>query len=332
MPAINVIRRKILQTLAAAPVACAPAIVRAESLRSRPITLICPFGAGGTFDIYLRTLAKAAQDAFGTPLIVENRAGAGGTRGAIALASRSANDDGHLVAAISTGVFRQPWLQSVGYDPIADLSYIIGLFSLEFGIAVREDSPIRSLKQFVETGKTRPGSLTYAAGDPNTTVPPYMTIFEKQTATKFRYIPYKSGSEMVIALLGGQIDAVIDSVGGMTSNLQAKKLRLLATLGDQRLKTWPDVPTAAQQGYDLHISAPIGLAAPRHVPQAIIGQLHDGFRSAMQSPDIQKALVSLGLVEWYRNSEQYSAYARQAYADSGKLLYDAGLIKELKVK
>lgn len=320
------LRRSVLKALMApAALSLSPRLATASSFPNQPITLICPFGAGGSVDQYMRVLAQAASKHFGQNILVDNKPGAGGALSA-ALGAKS-RPDGYSLVMLSSSAFRAPWLEpTIGFSPLTDFSYIIGLTSLEFCAVVRTDSPIKSFAHFMEIGKEKPGSIQYAAGDPTTSVPITMVNVEKKYGVKFQHIPYKSGADMAVALVGGHVDAVIDSVGTYVPYIRSGKLRLLAAVGETRFKAWPDVPTAREQGYDISLSAPLGLAGPAGIPADIVQRLHDGFRKAMQEPEVGRILDTLNQPEWYRDPAGFESYSHKAFEESGSLLKNAGLI------
>lgn len=295
---------------------------------NRPVTLVCPFGAGGSVDQYMRTFGQALAKHLNTSVVIENKAGAGGTLAASTLSA--APPDGYRMLMLTTSVFRAPWLEpAIKYNPTTDFSYVIGLTSLEFAIAVPADSPIKTFKEFMEIGKSKPDSLTFAAGDPTTTIPLAMGAVERKYGVRVRHIPYKSGAEMITAMLGKQVDSIMDSVGALVPHVNAGKFRLLASLGSQRFKAFPDVPTARESGYELEVNAPLGLAGPKGVPAEIVAVWQDAARKAMQDPEVVKVLDLLNQPEWYRNSADYKAWAKTFYEQTGKDLRAAGLIKAM---
>ncbi|MPT38519.1 tripartite tricarboxylate transporter substrate binding protein [Achromobacter denitrificans] len=319
-------RRRALAILAAplaASLAGAPA--RAASFPSRPITLLCPFGAGGTVDQYMRALSVAAAPHLGQSVIIENKPGAGGTLSAAMVAR--AHPDGYTLAMTTGSTFRAPWLEpKIGFSPLTDFTYVIGMTSLEFCAVVRADSPLKSFADFMRAGRERPGQVQYAAGDPTTLVPVSMAGIQERYGVSFQHIPFKSGSDMVAAALGGHVDVVIDSVGTYVPQIRSGKLRLLGALGEARFAAWPDVPTAREQGYEVVFSAPMGLVGPKGMPPDVLARLHDGFRRAMDEPAIAEVLGVLNQPRWYRDPQAFAAYAKATYEASGEQLRRAKLI------
>jgi len=317
-------RRALLALGALGASASLPRIARAAGFPSHPITLLCPFGAGGTVDQYMRALAPQLSNELGQRVIIENKPGAGGAL-ASGMAAR-ARPDGYTLAMTSGSTFRAPWLQpDIGFSPTKDFTYVIGMTSLEFCALARDDSPLHTFADFMKAARAQPG-LQYAAGDPTTLAPIVLKAAEQQYGVRLQHIPFNSGSEMATALLGGHVGVVIDSVGTYVPHIRAGKLRLLAAMGSVRFKAWPEVSTAKEQGYDIELSSPMGMVGPRGIPDATLQTLHGALLRAMRTPQVTAVLDLLNQPEWYRSPAEFDTYARQVYQESGELLRKAGAI------
>lgn len=296
----------------------------AQDFPVRPVTLICPFAAGGSVDQYMRALSVAASRHMGgQSVIIDCKPGAGGLYSA-SLVSK-ARPDGYTLAMTSGSIFRAPWLEpKAGISPLTDFTYVIGMTSLEFCAVVRADSPLKNFADFMKAGKVK--GMQYAAGDPTTAVPVLMKGIEEKYGGEFQHIPYKSGADMVTALMGGHVGIVLDSVGSYVSHISSGKFRLLAALGTTRFKAWPDVPTAVEQGYEVVVSSPMGLIGPPAMKPATVQGVHDIFRKAMREPEVERMLDLLNQPEWYRNSKDFQSYAQKMYQETGDMLRRAKLI------
>lgn len=318
-------RRRLLSAAGAAGALLPFGNLGAQDFPSRPITLICPFAAGGSVDQYMRALVPAAAKHLkGQAVLIDNKPGAGGLYSA-SLASK-ARPDGYTLAMTSGSIFRAPWLEpKAGINPMTDFTYVIGMTSLEFCAVVRADSAYKTFADFMRSGKLK-GGAQFAAGDPTTAVPVLMKGVEEKYASEFHHIPYKSGADMATALLGGHVNVVLDSVGSYVPHIKAGKLRLLAALGTQRFKAWPEVPTATEQGFDIVVSSPMGLVGPPGMSPSLVNSLHDIFRKAMREPEVERALDVLNQPEWYRDPKDFAAYAQKMYRETGEQLKRARLI------
>jgi tripartite-type tricarboxylate transporter receptor subunit TctC len=317
-------RRTLIQAAGAAAVANVAAPLRAQNFPTRPITLICPWPAGGSTDVTMRALAEATARHLPQPIVVENRPGAGGTLGIVAL--RTAQPDGHTVSQIPLGAFRIPHTQKVPWDPLADITYIIGITGYTFGVVVPANSPFKTFKDLVEWARANPGKLDY--GSTGTGTSPHLTMEELALAQniKFNHIPYKGSADLMTAILGGQIMAATDATG-FAPHVEAGKLRLLVTWGERRTKRWPEVPTLKELGYGIVSNSPYGLGTSKGVDAAIVKILHDAFKKGLEDPKHLAALERYDQDVWYKSSAGYAEYARETFTKERALMEKLGLAK-----
>jgi tripartite-type tricarboxylate transporter receptor subunit TctC len=301
---------RLIRFLAAAAVGVALwSHAAAQDFPSRPVTIICPWPAGGTTDQYFRALAQIAGKYLGQPVVIENKPGAGGTLGPATLLNTK--PDGYTISQIPISVFRFPHMQKTQFDPTKDFTYILGLSGYTFGIIVRPETPWMTFQEFIAAGKAKPGAITY--GTPGAGTSPHLLVedLQQKTGAKFQHVPFKGNAEGMNAFLGGHIDAVSDS-SGWGAHVDAGKARLLATFGEQRTKRWPTVPTAKELGIDLVYPSPFGLAGPKGMDPKVVATLHDAFKKALDDPEHQKILDKLDQVLWYRNTADYTRIAMES--------------------
>jgi tripartite-type tricarboxylate transporter receptor subunit TctC len=316
-----------MRWLTAAALACSVcAPLAAQDFPNRPVTLICPWPAGGSTDQHLRMVAQLAGKYLGQPVVVENRPGAGGTLGAVQLAT-NARPDGYTISQIPLGVLRFPHVQKTQYDPRKDFTYIIGLSGYTFGLVVRPDTPWKSLGEFVAAGKVKPGSITYGSTGNGTSPHLVMEDLQQKTGAAFQHVPFKGNAEGMNAFLGGHIDAMSDA-SGWGSHVDAGKARLIATFTEQRTKRWPTVPTAREQGVDLVYPSPYGLAGPKGMDPKVVQILHDAFKKALEDPEHMKTLEKLDQVLWYKNTADYTKWSLETYESERTTLERLGLAQK----
>src|SRR5437762_3290412 len=178
----------------AALLLAAPLLAAAQAFPSRPITLICPWPAGGTTDAHLRKFAEIAQKYLGQPMVVENKPGGGGMIGPAQMA-RLARPDGYTVAQLPITAYRLPHQRAVDWDPLNDFSYIIGITGYTFGVVVRADSPLKDFRQLIDYARTNPGQLSY--GTPGTGTSPHLLMEEvaMKAGVKLLHVPFKGLAE-----------------------------------------------------------------------------------------------------------------------------------------
>ena len=317
-------RRRQLVQLAAAGLAAPAFMARAQSFPSKPIRLQIAFPAGGPTDITMRSLADSAGKLLGQPVVVENRPGAGGTLPAQAL--QTAAPDGYTLAQIPLGVFRLPYTTKINWDPVKDIAYVLNVTGYAFGLVVPTDSPLKTWAQFVAYAKANPGKLSY--GSTGTLTSPHLTmeLIAQQLGIELLHVPYKGSADLMQSIMGGQIMAAADSTG-FASQVEAGKLRVLNTWGEQRLAKFPDAPTLKELGLGLVQNSPFGIGAPRATPPEVVRRLHDAFKKAMEEASYQQALARYDMVPMYMSSEVYSRFAQDTFQREKALVDKLGLAK-----
>jgi len=314
-------RRTLLQAAGAAAISTsAPAY--AQSFPSRPVTLLVPFPAGGPTDITMRTLAEVTAPHLGQSVVVENRPGAGGTLGVVALSN--ARPDGYLLSQLPLSVFRIPHTQKVAWSPLTDISYVIGVSGYTFGVVVPAASPFKTFRDLIEWARKNPGKLDY--GSTGTGTSPHLTMEEIALAqgVQFNHVPYKGSADLMQAILSGQIMAAADSTG-FAPHVEAGKLRLLCTWGEKRTRRFKDVPTLVDLGYGIVSASPYGLGTAKGTNPTIVKALHDAFAKGLRDPKHLAMLDRYDQDLWYQSSADYESYARATYVKEKRLIERLGL-------
>jgi tripartite-type tricarboxylate transporter receptor subunit TctC len=298
----DLVRRGLLAS--AASLITAP--VFGNAYPSRPITVICPFTAGGTADSQLRALAAAASKTIGQQVIVDNRPGVAGTLGPSSLVT-AAPDGYTLSLATAIALLRQPFINKTRYDPAKDFTYVIGVTGFELGLVVRADSPWRNVLDFIRDAKRSPDKIVYATAGIATGQHVAMLQFAEKLGVSWTHIPFKGASEVYNALAGGHVP-VISETSGWAPFVDAGKFRLLAVFADQRLPRWPDVPTLKELGYDVSASVPWGIVGPANMDRQVVQVLHGAFQKAMGDAAFKHTLDTLGQLPWGADSESYRKF------------------------
>jgi tripartite-type tricarboxylate transporter receptor subunit TctC len=315
-------RRHLLQAAAAATLA-GPAALRAQGAwPSQPVRLLIAFPAGGPTDITMRALAENAAKLLGQPVVVENRPGAGGTLPAQAM--QQSRPDGHTLAQIPLGVFRLPYTTRITWDPVKDLTYILGITGYAFGIVVPTESPIRDFAGFINWAKANPGKLSY--GSTGVLTSPHLTMEDiaQRTGVELNHIPFKGSADMMQAILGGQIMAAADSTG-FAPHVASGRLRVLVTWGDKRLPKFPDVPTLTEVGIPIVQASPYGLGGPKGMDAALVRRIHDAFKQAMEMPSHVEVLARYDQTLLHMSPEQYTRFAEETFRREKALVDKLGL-------
>ncbi len=319
-------RRSFLQAGSALAVSAAfPTLTRAQSFPARPIKYICPWPAGGSTDIVMRSLAESASKVLGQNVIVENKPGAGGMLGAVEMLS--AKPDGYTLCQIPQGAFRIPHMQKTAYDTLKDFTWIACLTGYTFGLVVPANSPFKSIKDLVDFAKANPGVVTY--GSTGTGTSPHLAVeeFAQKAGIKLNHIPYKGNAENMQAILGGHVMAASDATG-WGSHVESGKLRLLATYGSKRTKRWPQIPTLDELGYQTVSDSPFGVCGPKGMDPAVVKTIHDAFKKTLEDPAVMATFDKYDQNVIYLNTEQYTKFARDSFFAERALIEKLGMLNK----
>jgi tripartite-type tricarboxylate transporter receptor subunit TctC len=293
----------------------------AQQFPIKPITLICPYSAGGSTDVVMRAMAPALGKELGQPVIIENRPGAGGTLGAGVMLNTK--PDGYTLTQTSLSVFRMPFMQKTPYDPLKDLTYIASVTGYTFGLLVKADAPWKTLAEFVAYAKANPDQVTYGTSGAGTTSHIVTEQFAMEAGIKLNHIPFKGDTENMASLLGGHTMALSDS--GWAPHVESGKVRLLATYGSKRTKRWPQIPTLVDSGYKTIADGPFGFAGPKGMDPKVVKILQDAFRKVMDDPKVIEVLDRFDQPVIYMNSEDYAKFARKMVEQERVLVNQLGL-------
>ncbi|NDY90795.1 tripartite tricarboxylate transporter substrate binding protein [Ideonella sp. TBM-1] len=304
-----------------------PSAARAQpgdAFPHRPITLWVPWPAGGATDQTLRLLADLASRHLGQKVLVDNRAGAGGTLCMPIL--QQAAPDGYHIAQMPQPVFRAPWIQKVMWDPVRDTTPLLQLSGVTFGILVPTASPWRSLEDLFQWARQRPGELTVSTNGVGTTPHLVMEELMGRRGLSYVHVPYKGTSEQMLAVASGQVMVGINS-NGFAPHVDGGRLRLLATMGEHRTRRWPQAPTLKELGHGIVAASPYGLAGPAGLPPAVVRVLHDAFRQALHDPAHVAELARYDQEVAYLGPEDYGRAMRETYAAEKRAVERLGLAR-----
>ncbi len=294
----------------------------AQAFPAKPVTLICPWPAGGGTDLHLRKLGEIAARHLGQPVVIENRPGGSGMNGPATMA-KTAKPDGYTISQLAITAFRVPHMQKVDWDPINDFTYIIGVSGYTFGIVVKADSPFKTFNDLIAYAKANPGKLSYGTPGTGTSLHLAMEEIAVKTGVQFLHVPFKGQADSAQAMMGGHIMAQVDSTG-WGRQVDAGTFRLLATLGDRRTR-W-NAPTVKELGVDTVSNSPYGLVGPTGMPQAVVKRLHDAFKAAIDEPEHMKTLQQLDQLYWYKSSEDYAKWAAETLKAERATIERVGLL------
>ena len=298
----------------------------AQDYPTKPITLIVPWPAGGSTDISMRAIADSASKVLGQPIVIDNKAGGGGTVGPATMAA-AAKPDGYTISQIPITVFRLPLMQEVSWDPAKDFTYIVHLTGYTFGVTTSAESQFKSWKDVVEFAKANPGKVTYATPGAGTSLHIGMEQIAGMAGIKLTQVPFKGGAETNAAVLGQHTMLQADSTGWRPL-VDAGKLRLLMVWTGSRSPNYPDVPTLKELGYPMVYDSPFGIAGPKGLDPKIVAKLHDAFKKAVEDPAVVATLAKYDMMPNYKNTEDYKKFVVEVTESERKVIETLGLAKK----
>ena len=223
-------------------------------------------------------------------------------------------------------MFRLPYTTKINWDPVKDITYVLNVTGYAFGVVVPSDSALKTWADFVAYAKANPGKLSY--GSTGTLTSPHLTmeLIAQKLGLQLLHVPYKGSADLMQSILGGNLMAAADSTGFATQ-VEAGKLRVLNTWGEQRLARFPDAPTLKELGLDMVQASPFGIGAPQGTPPAVVKRLHDAFKQAMDEPSYAQALGKYDMVPMYMSTAAYGQFAQETFAKEKALVEKLGLMK-----
>jgi tripartite-type tricarboxylate transporter receptor subunit TctC len=294
----------------------------AQAYPTKPIRLVVPFAPGGPADIQARLIGPKLTEAWGQPVVVENRPG-GNTIIATELTAR-AEPDGHLVQVISAGFAINTSLYAkLPYDSLRDFAPVTQLTSGPAIVVVHPSLPARSVKALIQLARSRPGQLTYAsAGLPSQLA---VELFKVMTGTDMVHVPYKGAAPAMVDLIAGHVQVSFPTIIGGLSHARSGRLRALATTGAKRSPATPDLPTMIEAGLPGYEAANwFGTAVPAKTPPAIVSKLSQEIARVLRLPDVGERLLSQGMEPTTSTPEEFAAYIRSEMTKWAKVVKASG--------
>ena len=276
----------------------------AQNYPSKPIKIIVPFGAGGVADLTARSVAQKLSQSLGQAVVIDNKPGAGGVL-ASDLVAKSEPDGYTLLlmsnaSAVSAGLFK-----SLPFDTVKDFTPISTLGFFDIALVTSAESRFKSLQELLAYGKANPGKLNIGSINIGSTQNLAAELFKSNSGLDVQIVPFNGTPAVMTALRGGQIDAAVEILAPVMTQIQAKALRALAVTGEKRSSMLPDVPTARESGLpNFQASSWNALAAPSKTPKEVITRLNREVIAAVNAPDIKKRLEELNVEAKTSSSEQ----------------------------
>ena len=289
---------------------------------SKPIRLIVPFAAGGGTDIVARLLAQKLNEAFRQPVIVDNRAGGGGTFGAEVTVR--ATPDGYTTIMMSGSYATNAAMYKLPYDPVNDILPLGLIGDTAFVVALHPGLPLHSVKELLTFAKSKPGALNYGSSGIGGIAHLSGELFDMLAGTKMTHVPYKGTGPALNDLLGGQIQLIFGSAPATIPLVRSNRLRALAVTTSKRSVALPDLPTVAEAGVPgYEVVLWYGVLGPKGLPQNIVGRWNAEIRRATKLPDMKDRLTAEGFEIADSPPEVFQAVLKRDVAKWTKVVRDA---------
>ena len=324
MQAMRLVRTFLAAVIVVASIGAGP-VAHAQAYPTKPITIIVPFPAGGgTSDLLARVIAQKLSEAWGQPVIVDNKPGASGNIGA-AMVAKSPPDGYTLLmaaAAISTApaLYKDP-----GFKLFENLTPLTVIGTVPFMLVVHPSLPVTNVAEFIAYAKANPNKLSLGSGG-NGTIPHLGgELLKMRAGIQFEHIPYKGGILAMNDLVGGQIQFTIDGGSHVVTQIEAGKIRLIAVTSAQRLPAYPNVPTVAESGFPgYEASAWQMLLVAGGTPKPIVDKIQQEVAKALKSPDVAERLQKLGITSSGISTAETDAFLRAEMLKWGDVVKKTG--------
>jgi tripartite-type tricarboxylate transporter receptor subunit TctC len=306
-----------------------PSLSWAQSWPTKPVRYVVPFPAGGSPDIIARVIGERFTKVWGQQVLVDNRAGAGGTVGA-AFAAKSAPDGYTLFqcniasSAIAPSLYSKPL-----YDHQRDFAPLSRIGLTPNVLVVHPAVPARSVKEFIAYAKTNPGRLSYGTSAAGSSQLLTMELFKLTAKIDVVFIPYKGAPQSLIDTIAGQIPCTVQSAPGVLSAIEAKRVRPLAVTSLKRIPQLPDVPTVHETVLpNFEVNSWYGLCAPAGTPASVLEKVHADLTAVLRQPDVQQKFRDLVIEVAPTSREEFAQFIRVETARWAKVIKAAGIPQE----
>jgi tripartite-type tricarboxylate transporter receptor subunit TctC len=320
----STVSRRLLCIVAVAALPCAPA--QAQQWPAKPLRLIVPFPPGGGSDIVGRILAQRLSDQLKQQVVVDNRAGAGGSIGTEA-AVKAAPDGYTTVLASASEIAVNPALYSrLAYDTVRDLAPVAAVAATPIVAVVHPSLPVRTVQDLAALARAKPGEINLASAGNGTFTHLAGELFRSQMNLKWTHVPYKGAPPALTDLASGQVQVMFSTVPAAMALIRAQRLKPIAVSSAKRVESLPDVPTARESGAPQYeVEYWWGVFAPSATPGNLITQLHNEVAAALRTPDVIANLAKQGAVPLTQTQPRFAELVKTEHDKWGKVVRSAGV-------
>ena len=317
----------ILAAVTVTAAASLPSTASAQEWASRPLRLVVPYPPGGAVDQVARLITPKLEAALGQPVVVDNKAGAGGLIGSDLVAKAAPDGYTILFATVSSHAIAPAVYAKMPYDPLVDFAPISTVALTPYIITVNPAVPARTLAELIGYAKGNPEKLNFGSSGKGTTPHLAGELFNTIAGTRITHVPYKGSAPMVTDLLGNQVQVAFDNT--VIPHIQSGRLVGLAITGPARLSSVPDIPTAAEAGLKGYEAVGwMGLMAPKGTPAVITARIAAETVRATTAPEVKAKLDALGFLAHTDTPQAFADYVRSEKAKWAKVAADAGVQPE----
>ena len=301
----------------------------AQQYPARPIRMIMANNPGSASDIYGRILFARISERTGQQIVVDNRPGAGGVLG-VEMAARAAPDGYTLVTVTAAVITIAPHVyRRIGYDPLKDIVPVSVFIKSETALCVNAALPVKTVREFIELTKSKPGQLNMASAGIGATSHLGGLMFANMAGIDANHVPYKGGGASVMALAQGEAQWALGPLGAYNAQVKTGRIRCVATGGERRSAVAPELPTIAESGVaGFHYFGWNGVMAPAGVARPVIDKLNGLMKDILATPEIRQSYLAQGEEPAYTTVDEFARLIRDDYAQMGKMVRLAGLKPE----
>ena len=305
--------------------ALAPAMGWAQIYPTKPIRLVVPFPPGGSLDVVARAIGQKLSEAWGQPVVIDNRPGAGGNIGADLVAKSAPDGYTILEGALSTHAVNVSLYGKMPYDPVKDFAPITLVAVTPNVLVLNPSVPANSVKELIAYGKANPGKLAFGSGSNGSAGHLAGELFKTETGVDMVHVPYKGGAPAMQDLLAGRTQLMFDNLANSMQQVRAGKLKALAVTTAQRSPLVPDLPTLAEAGlpgFDIYTWW--GFMAPAGTPKEIIAKWNVEVARILNAPEMKEFFAQQGAVPAPDSPEEFAALIRREIPKYAKIVKDSG--------
>jgi len=305
----------------------APVYTLAQSYPDKPVRVIVVFPPGGSNDVTARIVFNKMDEIAKQQFVVDNRGGASGTIGATLVAESPA--DGYTVMVQSTTHIANAYMYKgkIKYDTMKDFIGVTPLAKQIGMLVVHPSMPVKTVKQLIDLAKKRPGEINYGSAGLGSYVHLNMAMFVSMSGTKMVHVPYRGGGPLSIALMAGEVQTTISTIGSSIRYIKSGRMRALGVTSEKRVPQFPNVPAIGEVVPGFEFTAWVGSFVPAGTPRPVVDKLNALLKQALADKEVSTKLVNATLEPMYMTPDQYAERLQSDYERYGKLMKEIGVVK-----